>query len=53
MICCQHAPNTPAVPMSTPLWQFWTDWGVKALGTLGTFAAVLVALFGERWRAIV
>jgi hypothetical protein len=36
--------------MSTPLWQFWTDWTVKTLGTLATFLAVLVALFGERWR---
>jgi hypothetical protein len=32
----------------TPIWQFWTDWGVKAFGALATFLAVLVALFGSR-----
>jgi hypothetical protein len=32
--------------MSTPLWQFWTDWTVKLLGMLATVAAVIVALFG-------
>jgi hypothetical protein len=32
--------------MSTPLWQFWTDWAVKFLGMLATVAAVIVALFG-------
>jgi hypothetical protein len=31
--------------METPQWQFWTDWSVKALGTLATFLAVFVALF--------
>lgn len=36
--------------MSTPLWQFWTDWGIKTLGTLATFIAVFVALFGSRLR---
>jgi hypothetical protein len=34
--------------MQAPIWQFWTDWGVKALGALATFLAVLVALFGSR-----
>ena len=29
--------------MQTPVWQFWTDWIVKALGTLATFLAVFVA----------
>ena len=36
--------------MSTPLWQFWIDWVIKTLGTLATFLAVLVALFGSRLR---
>jgi hypothetical protein len=36
--------------MGTPLWQFWTDWTVKALGTLATVLAVFVALFGSRLR---
>ena len=36
--------------MSTPLWQFWTDWAVKALGALFTVLAVIVALFGLRLR---
>lgn len=37
--------NTP-----DPLWQFWTNWTITALGTLATFLAVLVALFGARLR---
>src|SRR5712672_2692017 len=36
--------------MSAPLWQFWTDWAVKAAGTLLTLLAVVVALFGSRLR---
>lgn len=36
--------------MQTPLWQFWTDWTVKALGAFATFLAVFVALFGLRLR---
>jgi hypothetical protein len=36
--------------MQTPVWQFWTDWTVKALGTLATFLAVFVALFGSWLR---
>jgi hypothetical protein len=36
--------------MQTPIWQFWIDWGVKALGALATFLAVLVALLGSRLR---
>src|SRR5262245_31382893 len=36
--------------MNMPLWQFWTNFAVKTLGTLATFLAVLVALFGSRWR---
>jgi hypothetical protein len=36
--------------MRTPIWQFWTDWGVKALGTLATLLAVVVALLGSRLR---
>jgi hypothetical protein len=31
--------------MGPPEWQFWTDWAVKALGTLATLLAVVVALF--------
>jgi hypothetical protein len=34
--------------MQTPIWQFWTDLSVKALGTVGTFLAVFVALFSSR-----
>ena len=36
--------------METPLWQFWTDWTVKALGTLATFLAAFIALFGPWLR---
>jgi hypothetical protein len=36
--------------MGPPEWQFWTDWAVKALGTLATLLAVVVALFGARLR---
>lgn len=36
--------------MSAPLWQFWTDWTIKALGTLATFVAVFIALFGSWLR---
>jgi len=36
--------------MNTPLWQFWTDWAVKAVSALATFLAVIVALFGSRLR---
>jgi hypothetical protein len=36
--------------MSTPLWQFWTDWTVKTLAALFTLLAVCVALFGSRLR---
>lgn len=36
--------------MQTPLWQFWADWTIKALGTLATFAAVFVALFNSWLR---
>ena len=36
--------------MPTPLWEFWTDWAVKAAGTLATFLAVFVALFGSWLR---
>ena len=36
--------------MGAPLWQFWADWAIKALGTLATLLAVYVALFGPRLR---
>jgi uncharacterized membrane protein len=36
--------------MNTPHWQFWTDQTVKGLGTLFTFLAVFVALFGSWLR---
>jgi hypothetical protein len=36
--------------MPTPSWQFWSDWAVKALGTVATFLAVFVALFGSWLR---
>lgn len=36
--------------MSAPLWQFWTDWVVEALGALATVLAVLAALFREQLR---
>jgi hypothetical protein len=36
--------------MSTPLWQFWTDWTVKALAALFTLLAVCAALFGSWLR---
>ena len=36
--------------MGTPLWQFWTDWAIKALGILATLLAVYVALFGPQLR---
>jgi hypothetical protein len=36
--------------MVPPLWQFWTNWAVLALGTLATFLAVFVALFGSWLR---
>lgn len=39
--------------MSNPLWQFWTDWTVKALGTAATFLAVFVALFGAWLRNVI
>jgi hypothetical protein len=39
--------------MQNPLWQFWTDWTVKALSTLATFLAVLVALFGSWLRNLI
>jgi hypothetical protein len=39
--------------VSTPLWQFWTDWSVKALGTAATFLAVFVALFGSWLRNVI
>ena len=39
--------------MPTPLWQFWTDLTVKALGTVATFLAVFVALFGSWWRNVI
>ena len=38
--------------MPTPLWQFWTDWVIKALGTVATFLAVFVALFGSWLRNV-
>lgn len=36
--------------MQTPLWQFWTDLTVKALGSLATVLAVVIALFGPWLR---
>jgi hypothetical protein len=36
--------------MQTPLWQYWTDFTIKALGTVATFLAVFVALFGAWLR---
>jgi hypothetical protein len=34
--------------MSAPLWQFWTDETIKALGILATLLVVAVAIFRER-----
>jgi hypothetical protein len=39
--------------MPPPLWQFWTDWTVKALAALATFLAVFVALFGSWLRYVI
>jgi hypothetical protein len=36
--------------MQTPLWQFWTDWAIKALGTVATLLVAFVALFGAWLR---
>jgi hypothetical protein len=36
--------------MQPPLWQVWIDLIVKVLGTVATFAAVFVALFGSWLR---
>ena len=34
-----------------PPWQFWMNWGVQALSAVATLLAVVVALFGEVFRA--
>jgi hypothetical protein len=39
--------------MQTPLWQFWIDWTVKALGVLATFLVAFVALFGAWLRNLI
>ena len=36
--------------MSPPLWQFWSDWSVKAVGAVATLLAVFAALFGAWLR---
>lgn len=35
----------------TPTWQFWLSWGVQAAIAFGTIGAVVVALFGDWFRA--
>jgi hypothetical protein len=36
--------------MQTPLWQFWTDWAIKAIAAFGTFLVAFIALFGSWLR---
>ena len=36
--------------MQTPLWQFWTDFAVKAFAAVGTFLVAFIALFGSWLR---
>ena len=36
--------------MQAPLWQFWTDWAIKALGTVATLLVAFIALFGAWLR---
>jgi hypothetical protein len=38
--------------LPAPLWQFWTDWVIKALSTAATLLAVFVALFGSWLRNV-
>ena len=36
--------------MPSPCWQYWIDLGIKFLGTVATFLAIFVALFGAWLR---